>query len=406
AFSADVEAGIAKLLAGDPEGATVAARVAGAVGAGEGAAAREETFRATRRVFDALAADRPLVLVLEDMHWAEPTFLEPVEHVADLGRAPILLLCLARPELLERRPLWAGGRARFRSILLEPLSERESEQLIDSLLTGPLTPEVRARIASTAEGNPLFLEQVLALFEEESEGEEPMVPPTIHALLASRLDRLDAAERSVLERASVVGRSFSPAAVIELSADEERAAVESRLEALVHRDLVRAEHGATGEEGFRFAHLLIREAAYESVPKRTRADLHERLADRLERVGPEPIDELVGYHLEQAYTFRRELSVEPGSTRELARRAADRLASAGRRAHGRGDAPAAAGFLGRAAALLEHGDAGRGRLLADLVEARRESGDFDGARAAIEALDAAADAGDPVLRATAGVVRH
>src|SRR5207253_2707328 len=218
-------------------------------------------------------------------------------------------------------------RARFRSILLEPLSERESEQLIDSLLTGPLTPEARARIASTAEGNPLFLEQVLALFEEESEGEEPMVPPTIHALLASRLDRLDAAERSVLERASVVGRSFSPAAVIELSADEERAAVESRLEALVHRDLVRPEHGATGEEGFRFAHLLIREAAYESVPKRTRADLHERLADRLERVGPEPIDELVGYHLEQAHTFRRVRRVEPGPPRVLARPASSAIGS-------------------------------------------------------------------------------
>ena len=116
AFGADVEGGVASVLEGDPEAGSIAARVTGAIGAGRPAAAREETLRAVRRVFEALAAERPLVLVLEDVHWAEPTFLDLVEHVAELGRGPILLVCLARPELLERRPLWAGGRARMRSI--------------------------------------------------------------------------------------------------------------------------------------------------------------------------------------------------------------------------------------------------------------------------------------------------
>lgn len=234
---------IFECLGGGDEATLVTELIAAALGLADGrTASEEETFWAVCRLVEGIAHERPLVVVLEDLHWAEPTFLDLVEHLA--GRAcdaPILLVCLARPELLETRPQWGGGKPNAASLFLEPLFPQESEDLLENLLGGAALPEAtRSRITEAAEGNPLFLEQLLAMATEaELEGGELPIPPTIEALLAARLDRLGSAERAVLDRASVVGREFSPDAVADLLPEDERPAVAGQLEALVRKELVR-----------------------------------------------------------------------------------------------------------------------------------------------------------------------
>jgi hypothetical protein len=252
---------------------------------------------------------------------------------------------MARPELLERRPSWGGGKWNSTTVLLEPLDAAETQRLLDEL--GGVKPSLRERIATAAEGNPLFLEEMLALARASGEG-EISVPPTIQALLAARLDQLDPAERAVLERGSVEGRVFHQSAVQALGNGEPQT---PRLVALVRKQLVRPDTPQfAGEEAYRFRHLLIRDAAYDALPKAVRADLHERFADWLEKRGVDlvELDEILGHHLEQAARYKTELE-QPDST--VAERAAERLASAGRRALGRGDDRAAASLLERSLAL-------------------------------------------------------
>jgi len=316
------------------------------LGESEAVASADEIAWAFRKLLEQEAQERPLVCVLDDLHWAEETLLDLVEHVADLARdAPILLLCVARPELLERRPSWGGGKWNSTSVLLEPLDAGETERLLDEL--GGVEPALRERIAAAAEGNPLFLEEMLALVRASGDGEIG-VPPTIHALLVARLDQLDPAERAVLERGSVEGRVFHESAVQALANGEPQA---SRLVALVRKQLVRPDTPQfIGEEAYRFRHLLIRDAAYDALPKAVRADLHERFAAWLEERGGDlvELDEVLGHHLEQAARYKAELE-RPASA--LAERAAARLATAGRRALARGDDRAAASLLERSLAL-------------------------------------------------------
>ena len=362
-----------RILADEGEADTIVDRLLGAVGLNGNASSNEETFWAARKLFEALARDRPLVLVLDDVHWAEPTFLDLVEHVTDWSTdASILLLCLGRTELLDARPRWAGGRANVSSALLQPLSTEESEQLIELLLGGrELAGELRDRIAQAAEGNPLFIEQMLAMLAENGDDGSVTIPPSIQALLAARLERLEPEERWVVQRASVLGRQFRRDALVDLSPKEERAVAGAALEGLVDKELLRP----VRDEMFRFRHLLLQEVAYDSLPKQARADLHEQFADWLERRSED--EEVVGYHLERAYGYRAELAPVDEEARGLARRAATRLGAAGRRAYERGDVHAAATLLSRAAALLEPGAPGRAELLADLGEALRETGDFE-----------------------------
>jgi uncharacterized protein with GYD domain len=165
-----------------------------------------------------LAAERPLVCVFDHVHWSEETFLDLVEHVADLSRdAPILLLCMARPDLLDRRTGWGGGKVNATTVLLGPLAPEETERLVGSLAT--LDDALRARISQAAEGNPLFVEEMVALVRESGDG-EVTVPPTIQALLAARLDQLEAHEREVLQCGSVEGRVFHRGAVQALAPEE------------------------------------------------------------------------------------------------------------------------------------------------------------------------------------------
>jgi class 3 adenylate cyclase/tetratricopeptide (TPR) repeat protein len=308
----------------------------------------EEIAWAFRKLLEAVAAARPLVCVFDDVHWGVETFLDLVEHVADLSRdAPILLLCIARPDLLDRRTGWGGGKVNATTALLGPLAPDETERLVESLAI--LDDTLRARISQAAEGNPLFVEEMVALVRESGDG-EVTVPPTIQALLAARLDQLEPHEREVLQCGSVEGRVFHRGAVQALAPEEPQ--VMARLTALVRKELVRPDKPQLpGEDAFRFRHLLIRDAAYDALPKATRAELHERFAVWLEQHGADlvELDEILGYHLEQAWGYRRELGDARGG--ELADAARRRLTVAGRRALGRDDLPAALNLLERALAL-------------------------------------------------------
>ncbi len=364
------------------------------------AGAPEEIFWMVRKAIERRARQRPLVLVFEDIHWAEPTLLDLMEHLADWTRdAQLLLLCMARPELLDERPAWGAGRPNTDTLTLEPLEVREADELMKSLLgASQLEPEVRARIQQVAEGNPLFVEQLIAMLAEG--GEADRVPATIHALLAARLDALPEAERDLLERASVVGLDFEWEALGELARDRRRP-LGSQLAALVRKELIRP-HEST-EDSFRFRHMLIRDAAYERIPKQLRSDLHERVAVWLDGRGEE-FDEIVGYHLEQAYRSVAELGLPGERARALAERAAERLAASGQRANARGDTPAAVDLLERAGALLPSEDRSRLRLLPSLGRALREAGQMDRADSVLsEAIELGRAAGERGVAADAAV---
>jgi class 3 adenylate cyclase/tetratricopeptide (TPR) repeat protein len=340
---------------------------------GDGVSSAEDIALAVRRLIEEHARERPVVVLLDDVQWGEPTFLDLIEHVADWSReAPILLLCLARPDLLDLRSGWGGGKLNATTVLLEPLSLPETDELIDALLAGAeLDPDVRDRIRSSADGNPLFVEQMLAMIEEAPG--EVTVPPSIQALLAARLDQLPAPERAALERGAVEGQVFHRGAVAALVDDPD---VSARLLGLVRKELVRPSAATLpGDEAFRFRHLLIRDAAYDALPKSTRATLHDRFALWLEEHAPGlvELDEILGYHLEQAARYRDELGTPDEA---LSRRAADRLASAGLRAQARDDDHAAASLLARAVSLLE-GDPARLGLLTPLGQSLHVLGRLD-----------------------------
>ncbi len=349
-----------------------------------GVATREELFWEVRRLLEALAAERPVVLHIDDLQWAEPTLLDLLDHVADLSRgAPILVLCTARPELLEDRPGWGGGKLNAVTLLLEPLAAAECEALLDRLGNG-LDPDARARVIAASQGNPLFLEEMAALARERGTVE---VPPTIQALLAARLERLPDPEREVLERGAVEGEVFHRLAVRALADDGLAAEVDRHLAALVRKELIRP-HPPTlaGDEAFRFRHLLIRDAAYDTLPKSRRAELHERFAAWLEHTAgtrlPE-FEEIVGYHLELAYRYARLLRGADADSLALAARASRCLESAGRRAMRRNDLPAAIGLLERASTLPADDDPLRATLLVDLAAAQIEAGKLTKAKSVL-----------------------
>jgi tetratricopeptide (TPR) repeat protein len=350
----------------------------------ERARGTEETFWAYRKLFEALATERPLVLVLEDIHWAEPTLLDLIEHIVEWTReAPMLIVCVARPDLLDERPGWPGE-----LIDLEPLRSEEAETLVAMLATG-VDPAIRVRAIEVAEGNPLFLEQLLALAVED--GHEVAVPDTIQALLSARLDQVAPGERALLEAAAVVGKEFWRGAVIHLSAPE--AEVSALLQRLVRRGLIQPERSSLpDEDAFRFGHILIRDATYRVIPKEIRAELHERFADWLDET-ESPYEEIVGYHLEQAYRYRAELGPIDQALRALGDRASDLLAQAGQHALLRAD-DAAVNLLDRAGSL-QSDDPRRLTLSVRLAEALQSTGKLEQARSLLnEVIEEAGERGD------------
>jgi len=391
---------IAALLEGDENAVLIAERVTQLTGESESTTSTGEVFWAVRRFLEALSAERPAVVVLEDVHWAEPTLLELVEYLAAWTvEGPLLVVCIARPELREARPGW-GADADV--LELEPLVEADAEALVGVLGGTDIAPEMRTRIVESAEGNPLFVEQLLAYLEEAGPEALDAVPPSVEAVLASRLDRLEPEEGALLERAAVAGRTFTRGTVVHLTPPNELAGADRRLMSLVRRGLIHAVRSRSDrEDGFRFHHVLIRDVAYAGITKEARGGLHELVAAWLEQ-REEGAEEIVGYHLEQAHRFRIELRPGDPELAELAQRAGERLGTAGIRAWKRADTPATVNLLGRAAGLLPPESDDRAELLCELGIAQRWAGEIERAEETLaEAIETAASARDRrvVLRA-------
>jgi class 3 adenylate cyclase len=338
-----------------------------------------DTQLATRAQFERIAVERPLVLVFDDLQWAEPPLFDLIEHIVDWVRdAPIFVLCIGRPELVDVRPGWGGGKSNATAVLLEALAESDAAGLADSLLEGlQLTTDARARIIEMADGNPLFLEEIAALARETNASVDLRVPPTIHAVLQARLDTLNDHERSVIERGSVEGKTFHRGSVTALAPQPVRAHIPDDLLALVRKELVRPDRSQIpGDDAFRFRHLLIRDTAYESLPKAVRAELHERFAEWLDQHGELfEQDEIVGYHYERAAQYQGEVGDDPAVHDRLSFEAAERLGRSGRAAVARGDVHAARNLLQRAHDLLPEG-AARRALVPDLAIAFDMAGEL------------------------------
>ena len=410
-------------LAGDDaEGDLVAERLAHLLGAAGTSAGSEETFWAVRKVFETLARTRPLVVDLDDVQWAEPTLVDLIEYVVAWTReAPVLLLCSARPDLLEERPVWGASIRGSTSLELEPLSADEAARLVAEHLVG-VPADVAERIASVAEGVPLFVEHLAAMLVDDGtlarenggwavRGDlaSLAVPPTVSALIQARLERLPPEELAILERAAVEGKSFHRGAVSALSPERDREQLSAPLLSLLRRDLIRpAASLFTGDDGYAFRHLLVRDAAYERIPKERRADLHERYAAWLDAVGAREaeFDEIVGYHLEQASRLLGELAPGDQRAREIGESAAARLGSAGRRALERGDVRAAGALLSRADALLPPSSVERMKILLDLGVVREREGRYEDALAGLGTAERLAREANDVGIAARAVARR
>ncbi|MCA1833668.1 MAG: AAA family ATPase [Actinobacteria bacterium] len=348
-------------------GAHAAAEIAATLGFGAEPGNVRALGPAVRLLLETLAADRPLVVVLEDVHWAEPALLDLVDYVTSEGAGAIFIILLARTELLEDRA--PAGEA----LRLGPLSPEEIEELIVHR-AGSMPQETLARIVETGSGNPLFAEQLLAAFED---GAVEAIPVTLHGLLATRLDRLGPGERDVLRCAAVVGTEPRREALEALLPEDAHPFVDRHIDALERRQLI----AGAGESEFRFVHVLIQLAAYQSMTREDRAHLHERYADWLEQETSDPppeLDEIAGYHLEQAFGHRRATGAPDAG---IAMRAVDHLSSAGHRALARIDWGAAENLMSRARALLPAEDSRRLALTQSLAETNLVLGRFADAQA-------------------------
>jgi class 3 adenylate cyclase/tetratricopeptide (TPR) repeat protein len=417
----DAVARLEALFSPADDARSVAEAIAQLTGLVETRGVVEEGFWAVRRLFARLARDRPLVVVLDDAHWAEAMLLALIENVTrHTELVPILLVCVSRPDLLERRGDWGESAERSTIVRLEPLDDAACDRLISELLgESEPTLEVRDHVAARAEGNPLFVEQMISMLIDDGlleqvdgrwvavgDFETMHVPPGIHALLAARLERLGTDECAVLGRAAVMGQVFYVAALEELAPPSLSGRIQSLLHDLVRRELVRPGRSDFLDTGaFEFRHLLIRDAAYDSLSKQSRAELHARFADWLERTAGDRLPEyaeIVGWHLEQAHRTLSELGPLDEAGTEIARRAADHLAAAGWTASARGDISAGVTLRSRALALMAADDPRRAQLLADLGDALLWRGHFDEAQSALgEAIGLAEREGDEQTRARA-----
>jgi class 3 adenylate cyclase/tetratricopeptide (TPR) repeat protein len=416
------------LAEGLPQAQLVTGRVAAAIGLtpvdGTAPVGAQETYSAFRRLFEVMARRRPLVAVFDDVHWGTATFLDLVEHIIDWSRdAPILLLTMARPELLEARPSWGGGKLNATALLLEPLDDASVAQLLGNLVGHQLPEDLTRTIEEAAEGNPLFVEELVAklvddgALEPDDDGyrvthtpAEISVPPTIELLLASRLDHLPSEERAVLQTAAVVGMQFGTFEVAELSPESDRPQVLPRLMALVRKELLRLDEEAPADLDaldedvrFRFRHHLVRDGAYEGLAKHERSRLHEAFADSMERALSSRLEEhreVIGYHLEQAAAYRKAVVGIDESVTRLASRAAEHLEGSARRADAIGDGVAVRRLLTRANALRPADDPRRLANLPMLAAALWTAGRLDEARVVLEEVLASPHA-EPSSRAAA-----
>ena len=399
----------AKLLQflGDRE---VVDRIAAATGLSAATYPLHEVYWAARKVLEILAANAPVVALIDDIHWAEPAFLDLLEHILSTSRdAPILLLTTARHDLLEERPQW-GEQAGASRLMLQPLSDDAAERVVANLLgsTG-LPPDVLARVVGTAEGNPLYVEQLLSMLIDRgvlqqvdgrwvrgAAAVDIDVPPTIHALLEARLDQLGRAERATVEPASVMGMEFPQLALSELAPDAVRPTLDQHLATLTRKQFVHLSMAVDISTRYRFHHQLVRDTVYNGMLKRARAQLHIHFVRWADPVNAErgrvlEFQEILGYHLEQAHRYLAELGPLDAQGIAIGVDGARRLAGAGKRAFARGDSHAAANLYRRAIALLGENDPTRLVLLPEFGEVLVELSDFAQAHAVLAEAQAAAE---------------
>jgi class 3 adenylate cyclase/tetratricopeptide (TPR) repeat protein len=393
--------------------ADATSRIESGIGLSQDLYGKDELFWGIRAVLEELARRKPLVVVFDDIHWAEPTFLDLIEDILDASLGvPLLLVCAARHELREDRPSFAAGRRTAAQIDLAELSRTESGRVVRNLLGEASLPKpLEQRILGLAEGNPLFIEQMLSMLIDDGRlrdqagrwvfsgtADVVSVPGNVSSLLGARLDRLGATDRRVVESASVIGLEFSASALSVLVGESvARTDLEPALAGLCSKQLIRrAEPGEADD--FYFSHILVRDTAYARLLKRTRGRLHERFAAWFTgTVGSRlaEYEEIIGYHLEQSFRYRAELGPIDDDGRRLGAEASGHLSSAGRRALARGDMPAAATLLQRAAVPLEEKDPARALLLLEAGEATVDIGEFEQAESVLtEAVERALSADD------------
>ena len=385
-------------------------RVAAATGLSSAAFPLHEVYWAARKVLEILAARAPVVALIDDIHWAEPAFLDLLEHVLSTSTdAPVLLLATARHDLLEERPHW-GEQAGAARVVLRPLSDDAAVQVATNLLGGAgLPPDVLRRIVQTAEGNPLYVEQLLSMLIDrgtliEAGGRwvrtnsamDIDVPPTIHALLEARLDQLDRAERATVEPASVMGLEFPQIGLAELAPEAVRGSLDEHLASLTRKQFVHLSFSVDASARYRFHHQLVRDTVYNALLKRTRAQLHidfVRWGDKVNANRDRALEfqEILGYHLEQAHRYLCELGPLDESGVAIGIDGAQRLSAAARRASARGDMHAAANLYRRAIDLLGRGSPMRLQLLPEFGEVLIDLGNFARARTVLSEAQAGAE---------------
>jgi len=402
----------------------VADRLASATGLNATAFTVQDIGWATRRFLQTLACEAPVVALFDDIHWAEPAFLDLMESLLDsIEGASVLMLGTSRHDLLESRATWSD-RPRSRRLVLQPLDDAAVAQVIHNLLGAAGLPAVFIkRVVDAAEGNPLYVEQMLQMLIDSGavkqvEGKwiavksngEISIPPTIHALLEARLDKLERGERAAAEPASVIGLEFQRPAVQSIAPPAVRDSIEEKLQALSRKHFIRTTIGTEGDARYRFDHHMVRETVYNGLLKRARATMHAEFVKWADQTNAgsdrgREFEEILGYHLEQAYRYLAELGPIDEAGAALGQDGSRRLASAGRRALGRGDMHAAAGLLKRAAGLLAPETAGRAELLPDLAETLVGLGDFEGAKAILrEASDLAGQLSIPRIGAASQLI--
>jgi DNA-binding SARP family transcriptional activator len=396
--------GLAARLAGVERGAQIADRVTAAIGAGGRGGPGEEIQWAFRRLLETVAAERALVVALDDVHWSEPWLLDLIEYLAAFATGPIVLIACARPELLALRPGWVGPEAQGEVLALEPLSDTHTRQLVEEMLVDRGTPPgAVARITRRSEGNPLFAEQIVAFELDHSFAAGDTVPTTLRSLLQERVDDLRPHEHDLLGRAAVEGVVFHRGALAALAepgtVDDQAAAL-----ALMRKGFISPAHAQVpGDDAFRFRHALLRDAVYEALPKDRRRNLHIRFADWLEEVAPDHA--ILGHHLRSAWLYASELR-EADETREaLGSRAAAHVVAAAEAAVARSALPAAAELFRQAAEMLAASAPARTKALVELGSTLLTTGQLEGARAALDgAWETARASGDAVGEAYADVL--
>jgi class 3 adenylate cyclase/tetratricopeptide (TPR) repeat protein len=353
---------------------------------------RTEAFAAWRRFLESLAEQRPLVLVFEDLHWADDALLDFVDHLVDWARdVPLLVLATARPELLERRPSWGGGKPNATTLSLPPLAEDETAQLVHALLESPVLPAAtHTELIARAGGNPLYAEEFVRLV---AEGRTPdQLPETVHGLIAARLDALSAEEKSILQAAAVVGKTFWLGSISAVAAMP-RWTAEERLHGLERKDFVRREHRSSvaGEIEYTFRHLLIRDVAYGQIPRAERGERHRLTAEWIESLGrPEDHAELLAQH----YLSVLELARATGQdVADIVGRAREVLVEAGDRASALTSFQSAARFYEQALELSPTEQAQRAKVLLRLGRALHYAADRRAERVLEESSSALVDAG-------------